>query len=69
MDECCCTPGCKGMKWLVGGIVLLLIAIFLPKWNPLIVLGVLMILKSIWVFAMPKCVCNKDSKPVKSKKK
>jgi len=59
-----CTPRCWAMKLLVLGIVLILVRMY-TAWDIWVVLGVLLIVKGILMFIMPRCACQ--TKP-KSKK-
>ncbi|MBS3079148.1 hypothetical protein J4218_03435 [Candidatus Pacearchaeota archaeon] len=56
MDECC-TPKCKAVKFLVLGLILILVTLYTP-WNIWVVLGVLLIIKAIIMFFMPNCACH-----------
>lgn len=59
--EDCCTPGCKAMKMIVLGIVLILIR-WLTNWDIWIVLGVIAILLGIKVLIWPVCPCHANLK-------
>jgi hypothetical protein len=41
------------MKWLVLGLILILIGYYLPNWNIGIVIGVYLILKAVWITLVP----------------
>lgn len=60
MDDCC-TPGCKGIKLLVLGIVLILVRLY-TAWDIWMVVGVLLILKALMLFIMPVCPCGGKAK-------
>jgi hypothetical protein len=52
--ENCCTPKCKSMKLLILGIVIILLDIY-TRWDLWLVIGILLIIKAIWVTLMPRC--------------
>ncbi|MDP2749205.1 MAG: hypothetical protein Q8O89_00040 [Nanoarchaeota archaeon] len=61
MEECC-TPQCKAMKLLIAGLILILVTVY-TTWNIWIVIGAMMVIKAIIMFAMPNCPCHgKDKK-------
>jgi hypothetical protein len=55
MDEC--TTQCKAGKMLVFGIILVLVRMF-TDWDIWLVIGVLLIVKALSLFLMPKCMCQ-----------
>jgi hypothetical protein len=60
MDHCC-TPACMGIKFLIVGIILILVTLY-TTWNIWVVIGILLIIKAIMMFLMPVCLCNKNKK-------
>lgn len=46
---------CHGAKWIVLGIILILVRWYYPLWDIWVVLGVLILLKGIMKLAMPSC--------------
>lgn len=64
------TAKCWGIKMIVLGLILVLVPWLLPSWNIWMVLGVLAIIKGIWMLFMPCCSCQKkEEKPAAKKKK
>jgi len=59
MDEC--TTQCKAAKMLVFGIILVLVRMF-TAWDIWLVIGVLLIIKAVSMFLMPKCRCQTKTK-------
>ena len=64
MEEC--VPQCKAMKMLVIGGVLIAVRLF-TKWDIVIVIGAMLVVKALMLFVMPVCPCN--SKKEKKEKK
>jgi len=56
-----CTPKCMAMKFLVLGIILLLVRYY-TTWDMWIVFGALLIIKAVILFVMPVCKCNVKKK-------
>ena len=46
---------CHGSKWIVLGLILILVRWYYPQWDIWIVLGALILLKGIMKLAMPSC--------------
>ena len=63
--ENCCTPKCIATKLLIFGIILLISEY--NGWNTWMVIGVLLIIKAVIMYIMPKCCCNLNSKDKKRK--
>jgi|WetSurMetagenome_2_1015567.scaffolds.fasta_scaffold63131_3 hypothetical protein len=60
-----CIPKCKAAKFLVFGLVLILVRLY-TTWDMWVVVGILAICKAIMLFMMPACpACN----PQTAKKK
>jgi len=65
-----CSSKCRSMKWLVLGLILILIGYYLPNWNIGIVIGVFLILKAVWITLVPVCpYCNPREKRTKPKRR
>ncbi len=53
-----CKPQCMASKVLVVGILLILVRMY-TVWDIWVVIGALLIVKGLWLFAMPVCPCTK----------
>lgn len=62
-----CTPVCKATMLLVLGILLILIRVY-TAWDIWIVIGALLVIKAIVIFAMP-AKCQKAETPAAKKAK
>lgn len=62
MEECC-HGRWKSLKWIILGLVLILVRLY-TAWDIWVVLGVLVLIKGILVLVMP---CKCDSKMGKKK--
>jgi len=62
----CCNPRSFALKLLIVGIVLVLVRLY-TEWDIWVVLGVILIIKAILLFVMPRSDC--DMPNVKTKKK
>lgn len=60
--ENCCTSKYQSMKLLLLGIIFILIGYYKPNWNIGVVIGVLLILKAIWVTLIPAYIYHHNSK-------
>ena len=59
---------CWGAKWIVVGLVLVLVRWFYPLWDIWLGIGVLVLLKGVMKLAMPMCGHCQPSPMQKGKK-
>ena len=52
---------CHAAKWIVLGLILVLVRWYYPQWDIVVVIGVLVLLKGIMKLAMPSCSHCKPS--------
>jgi len=56
-----CTPQCMATKLLVLGIILILVRLY-TSWDMWVVIGALLVIKGVIIYAMPACKCQTTKK-------